>query len=153
MSRQESVSKRREKTKAPGGCPYMKKCGGCQYIDVPYEVQLAEKQKAMEKLLGKFGKMERILGMDDPYHYRHKVHAVFGYEKGAAISGIYEEKSHRIVKIDRCRIEHEKADEIICKGILYIDLILDDDSCDHKEIDFSFSLNKQKYVREEIYHM
>lgn len=113
MSRQESVSKRREKTKAPGGCPYMKKCGGCQYIDVPYEVQLAEKQKAMEKLLGKFGKMERILGMDDPYHYRHKVHAVFGYEKGAAISGIYEEKSHRIVKIDRCRIEHEKADEII----------------------------------------
>lgn len=94
-------------------CPYIKKCGGCQYIDIPYEVQLAEKQKEMQKLFGKYGKAEPIIGMKDPYHYRHKVHAVFGYEKGAPISGIYEEKSHRIVKIDRCRIEHEKADEII----------------------------------------
>lgn len=94
-------------------CPYMKKCGGCQSIDVPYEKQLADKQKEMQKLLGKFGKVQPIIGMKNPYHYRHKVHAVFGYEKGAAISGIYEEKSHRIVKIDRCLIEHEKADEII----------------------------------------
>lgn len=94
-------------------CPYMKKCGGCQSIDVPYEKQLADKQKEMQKLLGKFGKVQPIIGMKNPYHYRHKVHAVFGYEKGTAISGIYEEKSHRIVKIDRCLIEHEKADEII----------------------------------------
>lgn len=94
-------------------CPYMKKCGGCQYIEVPYEKQLADKQKEMQKLLGKYGKVEPIIGMKHPYHYRHKVHAVFGYEKGAPISGIYEEKSHRIVKIDRCMIEHEKADEII----------------------------------------
>ena len=91
----------------------MKKCGGCQYIEVPYEKQLADKQKEMQKLLGKYGKVEPIIGMKHPYHYRHKVHAAFGYEKGAPISGIYEEKSHRIVKIDRCMIEHEKADEII----------------------------------------
>jgi len=94
-------------------CPYMKKCGGCQYIDVPYEKQLADKQKEMQKLLGKFRKVEPIIGMKNPYHYRHKVHAVFGYEKGAPVSGIYEEKSHRIVKIDRCLIEQQKADEII----------------------------------------
>lgn len=95
------------------GCPYMKKCGGCQYIDIPYEKQLEQKQAEMKKLLGKYGKVEPIIGMKDPYRYRHKVHAVFGYEKGGAVSGIYEEKSHRIVKIDRCMIEHEKADEII----------------------------------------
>lgn len=102
-----------KKTKAAGGCPYVKKCGGCQFIDVPYEKQLADKQKEMQKLLGKYGKVEPIIGMKHPYHYRHKVHAVFGYEKGNPISGIYEEKSHRIVNIDRCRIEHVKADEII----------------------------------------
>lgn len=109
------VAKRaNNKRKTSGGaCLYAKKCGGCQYIDVPYEKQLDEKQKEMQKLLGKYGKVEPIIGMKEPYHYRHKVHAVFGYEKGAPISGIYEEKSHRIVKIDRCRIEHEKADEII----------------------------------------
>ncbi len=102
-----------KKNSVAGTCPYMKKCGGCQYIDVPYEKQLADKQKEMQKLLGKYGKVEPIIGMKNPYHYRHKVHAVFGYEKGAPISGIYEERSHRIVKIDRCCIEHEKADEII----------------------------------------
>ena len=26
-------------------CPYEKKCGGCQYIDLPYEEQLKKKQK------------------------------------------------------------------------------------------------------------
>lgn len=110
-----------KKTKASaGGCPYVKKCGGCQYIDVPYEKQLEEKQKEMQKLLGKYGKVEPMIGMKHPYHYRHKVHAVFGYEKDNPISGIYEKRSHRIVNIDRCKIEHEKADEIILsvRGLL-----------------------------------
>ncbi len=118
----ETKSKPKSETKSEtkSVCPYAKKCGGCQYIDMPYEEQLERKQKEMKKLLGKFGTVEPIIGMKDPYHYRHKVHAVFGYEKGNAISGIYEEKSHRIVKIDECRIEHEKADEIILsvRGLL-----------------------------------
>ena len=29
------------------GCPYHKKCGGCNYQGVPYEKQLEEKQKEM----------------------------------------------------------------------------------------------------------
>ena len=32
-------------------CPYEKKCGGCQYIDLPYEEQLKKKQKDTNKLL------------------------------------------------------------------------------------------------------
>lgn len=116
MSRQNgcrpNVSETGRQKKLPV-CPYIKKCGGCQFVDVPYEKQLHEKHKEMEKLLGKFGRVEPIIGMENPYHYRHKVHAVFGYEKGGAVSGIYEEKSHRIVKIDSCLIENEKADEII----------------------------------------
>lgn len=111
--KKENVEKKKKQKKKATACPYMEKCGGCQYIDVPYEKQLTDKQKEMQKLLGKYGKVEQIIGMKNPYHYRHKVHAVFGYEKGAPISGIYEERSHRIVKIDRCNIEHEKADEII----------------------------------------
>ena len=111
--KKENVEKNKKQKKKATACPYMEKCGGCQYIDVSYEKQLTDKQKEMQKLLGKYGKVEPIIGMKNPYHYRHKVHAVFGYEKGAPISGIYEERSHRIVKIDSCKIEHEKADEII----------------------------------------
>ena len=42
-----------------------------------------------------------------------KVHAVFGYRKGEAISGVYEEKTHNIVPVETCMIEDKKADEII----------------------------------------
>ena len=57
---------------------------------------------------------ERIIGMEEPAHYRNKVHAVFGEDrKRNVISGIYEEKSHRIVPVTQCLIENKKADQII----------------------------------------
>ena len=52
--------------------------------------------------------------MTDPYHYRCKVHAVFGEDrKHNIISGTYEEKTHRIVQVDSCLLDNEKADRII----------------------------------------
>ena len=52
--------------------------------------------------------------MEEPYHYRNKVHAVFGLDrKNNPISGIYKEGTHRILPVDSCQIEDQKADEII----------------------------------------
>ena len=93
-------------------CSVAKKCGG--YQGVSYKEQLRRKQKITEGLLKKFGKVEPIIGMEDPYYYRNKVHAAFGRDrKGNVISGIYEEKSHRIVSVDDCMIEDKKSQEII----------------------------------------
>ena len=95
-------------------CSVAKKCGGCRYQGVPYQDRLRKKQKITEGLLKKFGKVEPIIGMEDPYYYRNKVHAAFGRDrKGNVISGIYEEKSHRIVSVDDCMIEDKKSQEII----------------------------------------
>ncbi|MCD8111004.1 MAG: 23S rRNA (uracil(1939)-C(5))-methyltransferase RlmD [Clostridiales bacterium] len=95
-------------------CPVMKKCGGCQYRNVTYERQLAMKQEKVSKLLQPFCRVYPIAGMEDPYHYRNKVHAVFDHLKdGTIISGVYEEKTHRVVPVDDCLIEDEKADAII----------------------------------------
>lgn len=94
-------------------CPVAYRCGGCQYLDMPYAEQLQMKQSQMQKLLGNYCKVHGIKGMDDPFHYRNKVHAVFGYRKGEAISGVYEEKTHNIVPVETCMIEDQKADEII----------------------------------------
>ncbi len=95
-------------------CPYAKKCGGCTYQGIVYEEQLKEKQQLVNKLLKPFCKVHPIKGMEEPYHYRNKVHAVFHKEKnGAVISGVYEAGSHRVVKVDSCKIEDEKADAII----------------------------------------
>ena len=95
-------------------CPYIKKCGGCDWIGKPYETQLSEKNKKAAKLMAPFCKLEGIIGMDEPFYYRNKVHAVFSRDrKGNAICGIYEKNSHRVVSVEHCLIEDKKSGEII----------------------------------------
>lgn len=102
-------------------CPNFKKCGGCQYLNLSYEEQLKKKQKEISALLKPYCKVNPIVGMDDPWHYRNKVHAVMGRDrKGTIISGVYKEGTHTILPVDVCLIENEKADEIIrtIRGLL-----------------------------------
>ena len=102
-------------------CQYAKKCGGCDYQGLPYEKQLKEKQEYVRKNVGEFCKVLPIIGMEHPYHYRNKVHAVFDIAKGGSvISGVYKAGTHDVVNIDSCRIEDETADAIIrdIRGLL-----------------------------------
>ncbi|MCH5198193.1 MAG: 23S rRNA (uracil(1939)-C(5))-methyltransferase RlmD [Oscillospiraceae bacterium] len=95
-------------------CPAAKKCGGCQLTNMSYEEQLSFKQGRAVKLLGKFGRVERILSTNKPFFYRNKVQAAFGRTRsGEIISGVYQSSTHNIVKVDRCYIEDKKADAII----------------------------------------
>lgn len=95
-------------------CPVMKQCGGCQLLDIKYEEQLKMKQKRLEELLKGVCPVKGMIGMKNPFHYRNKVHAVFDRDKrGNIISGIYQENSHKVVPVEKCLIEDEKADEII----------------------------------------
>ncbi len=98
----------------PDACPLASKCGGCQLQNMTYPRQLKWKQARAEILLSSFGKVGRIIGMDNPYHYRNKVQAAFGRTKsGKIISGVYQSGSHRIVNVDSCMTEDETADRII----------------------------------------
>lgn len=96
-------------------CPVYRKCGGCQLQNLSYERQLQWKQDRCRKLLGHLGKVEPILGMDHPYHYRNKVQAAFAWDKrgGRIVSGVYQSGTHWVVPVDSCLTEDEKADEII----------------------------------------
>ena len=88
--REQKDNPNKNNTKKPSLCEVSKKCGGCQYIDLPYKEQLARKQRQAEKLLKRFGKVKPIIGMENPSHYRNKVHAVFDFQRGKGIvSGIY----------------------------------------------------------------
>lgn len=109
------------KTASLPRCPYAKKCGGCELQGIPYTEQLAQKQRRLARLYAPYGKPARIVGMEQPYHYRNKVHAVFGRDqRGEIVSGTYQEGTHRIVRVDSCQIEDELADAIICsiRGLL-----------------------------------
>lgn len=97
-----------------GQCPLYKKCGGCQLQNMTYPEQLRWKQVLVERLLRKFCRVEPIIGMENPYHYRNKVQAAFGLTRDKKIiSGVYQSSTHRIVPVDDCLIEDKKADEII----------------------------------------
>lgn len=95
-------------------CPVSRKCGGCQLMNMTYPEQLKFKQAKVVKLLGSFHRVNEIIGMDKPFHYRNKVQAAFGRTRGGEIiSGVYQSSTHNIVKTDSCLIEDKKADEII----------------------------------------
>ena len=97
-----------------GSCPVYKKCGGCQLQNLTYPEQLKFKQNKVEKLLKKFCKVEPIIGMENPYHYRNKVQAAFWTDrKGKIISGVYQSGTHHVVGIDSCQTEDVIADKII----------------------------------------
>ena len=116
----EKKTKNRTKTK-DGMCPYAKKCGGCDYQGITYKEQLEKKEANVRKLLKEFVKVSPIVGMENPYHYRHKVHAVFGcVGRGQVVAGVYKKNSHDVVDIESCQIENQEADAIIreIKGLL-----------------------------------
>ena len=51
----------KKKQTEPEACKVAKKCGGCQYQGVSYKEQLKKKQKMVNALLSKYGKVEPII--------------------------------------------------------------------------------------------
>ena len=95
-------------------CPVASRCGGCQLTHLTYPEQLALKQQRVEALLGKLCPVAPIRGMDNPFHYRNKVHAVLAEDRrGLPVSGVYAAGTHRVVPVRHCLIEDERADRII----------------------------------------
>ena len=95
-------------------CSVCKQCGGCQYVDIPYEKELKKKSAYLKQLFEGICTVGEVHGMYRPAFYRNKVHAVVGLDKQKGIvTGTYAEGTHRLVPVDVCMIEDQKADSII----------------------------------------
>lgn len=95
-------------------CPYSARCGGCGYMGANYEDTLKKKQDEVVKLLKGFGHVNTIVGADNPYNYRNKVHAVLsGGRRGEIYAGTYEAGTHKVVDVKSCAIDDVRADAII----------------------------------------
>jgi len=112
-------NRRTEKKNDGKVCSISAKCGGCQGQKQSYAKTLETKQKNLNTLLKKYGRVEPIIGMETPYHYRNKVHGVVSRDRrGNVFTGVYKEGTHYVVPVEECLIEDKKADEImqtICK--------------------------------------
>ena len=86
-------------------CIYSDLCGGCQLQGKTYQKQLEYKQNKIYKLLSKYQKVNKIIGMDNPLNYRNKVQVSFGYDDNKnVICGNYVNSTHTIVPIEDCMI-------------------------------------------------
>ena len=116
---QKSVPAKPSDIKAQAGsvsrCSVSSKCGACTLIDVPYEEQLVDKTERMHDMIGNFGKVNDIIGMEHPEHYRNKVHAVFSYDRRTKmhIAGTYQEGTHKVVAVNGCLLDNKRSDRII----------------------------------------
>ena len=83
-------------------------------LGIPYEKQLAEKQKNLKKLLEGIAVPEPVIGSKRTLNYRNKINAAFGLDKkNNVILGLYEEKSHNVIENKGCMIEDERAAGIL----------------------------------------
>lgn len=95
-------------------CPVQKKCGGCALLGMEYQEQLTQKEAFVRKALKGIVKPDPMIGMEHPWHYRNKIHASFARKRdGRIVSGIYEEGTHRLVPVEDCLIQDERANAII----------------------------------------
>ena len=100
-------------------CPRARDCGGCEWLAVPYPIQLRRKQSQVEELLGEMAEkdgaaVEAIRGMGEPVRYRHKAATPFAHARGGRVlSGFYAAGTHRIVACTDCLVEDERARRVL----------------------------------------
>ena len=98
-------------------CSTFKRCGGCSLRHIDYDYTLEIKRNAVQSLVSKTLKSEikvlDTLGMENPFFYRNKAQYPVGFDKeGKQCFGIFANRSHDIIQIDKCFIQNEKSQEI-----------------------------------------
>ncbi|MDP4090450.1 MAG: 23S rRNA (uracil(1939)-C(5))-methyltransferase RlmD, partial [Bacillota bacterium] len=99
-------------------CPIYKRCGGCQLQHVSYEEQLKFKKNRVTDCIERIGKIDHAvihdtLGMENPSRYRNKVQLPVGTAAGNPIIGFYAARSHDIIDLQQCGIQHEVGDKVV----------------------------------------
>ncbi len=100
-------------------CPNARACGGCQIQHLDYAEQLKYKQKKVENLLERVGKVKdyemlQIMGMEEPYYYRNKAQFPVGRNKdGEIVTGFYAGRTHSIIDTEHCYIQHPLNEKLI----------------------------------------
>jgi 23S rRNA (uracil1939-C5)-methyltransferase len=123
-------------------CPVDAQCGGCTHVSVPYDEQLALKDKHVRDLFSSLRDAPTplpIKGMGCPYHYRDKVTSPFapgkkkpksgrqanqaksrrgGTSKSRGLdrevlTGMYQAGTHKLVPTDCCLVENEQGKAVV----------------------------------------
>ena len=108
-------------------CQFARQCGGCQLQALSYEKQLEFKTSKVRGHLERIGgftdiPMEKILGMDQPFHYRNKAQFPVGKSKdGRIITGFYAGRTHSIIENRDCALGVTQNKEVLDRVIAHME--------------------------------
>lgn len=94
-------------------CPHFFKCGGCDIQHMPYAEQLKLKKEIVKNSLEKYAKIQTevsdVVPSDLEFRYRNKFAFPVQDSNGEAKIGMYQKNSHRIIEVDDCLLQSERA--------------------------------------------
>ncbi len=105
-------------TTKPVRCPHFGPCGGCTSLDVPYGEEVRAKEEKLRTAFSRHAELTKapilpILGASEPLLYRTAIKVPFGWSDHGPVAGFFERRSHHIVDLTTCLIQHPKLTELV----------------------------------------
>lgn len=104
-------------------CPVFGECGGCAWQHLGYAAQQRAKRGIVVEALRRLGHVadperlvREVLPADPPWQYRHKMAVPLAPPRrpgGPPLAGFYAARSHRVVPVDGCAIQHPLLDRAL----------------------------------------
>ena len=100
-------------------CPHYERCGGCSLQHFDPRAQVAVKQRMLEEVLARVGKVEPqmlLAPIHGPYFdYRHRARMSVRQvaRKGGALVGFRERRAHFVVDMNSCTVLAESVSSLI----------------------------------------
>ena len=143
------VAKKAENELTETVCPHFGACGGCTFLNLSYEDQIALKESQIRELLAEVAGQtcvfdevfEGVKSSPRPFAYRNKMEFSFGdsCKDGPLSLGMHKRGSfYDIVTVDSCKIVDEDYNKIL-RGVL--------DFFQEKEASFYHRLRHEGYLR------
>ena len=155
--------------RVPGPCPYFTVCGGCDFQQMPYSVQLESKVAIIRDCLYRIGRIDQdipigIIGSPKEFGYRSR--AQWHLNPNTREIGYYKRNSRDLVAIDHCpklvpelntmlaRLRDEMPWEQVWSEKAFIDACVGDGGqasmnspgiCDPKEVSYSVTGETFRY--------
>ena len=89
-------------------CPIASECGGCEWLSVPYPIQMRRKHEALAEVFAGLVDADKI-ALSEAAHtegFRHKAATPFAPGRGSLVlHGFYARGSHKIVPCKSCLVE------------------------------------------------
>ncbi len=101
-------------------CSHFHECGGCTWLDLQYEDQLAYKQKQVNDCIERIGALQNvkildIIGSKEIYHYRNKMEYSSNVTEDGFTLGLHSRGSYQdIFNLNECHIS-QKTDGALVK--------------------------------------